>query len=235
MSEDVGVGGRSPRCASRWASPVEELAERSGCDAALIRRIEAGELAPSLAPLIKIARALGVRLGTLLDDATGLGPVVSRRDKDGRGRHAARSLETGAGAGTLDFFSLAAGQGGAPHGAVPHRHPPRLRAGGAPVHARGGGVHLRARRARSRSTYGKDMYALEAGRQHLLRPHRPPPRAARPASADARVLAVVYAPIEHGADVRAHHATDPRCSAGAAGGGRARTGTSSSTRTATCA
>lgn len=34
---------------------------------------------PSLAPLIKIARVLGVRLGTFLDDQDETGPVVSRK------------------------------------------------------------------------------------------------------------------------------------------------------------
>ena len=33
---------------------------------------------PSLSPLIKIARALGVRLGTFLDDSEEIGPVVNR-------------------------------------------------------------------------------------------------------------------------------------------------------------
>src|SRR5512147_3207573 len=107
MAED-GVGKKVATVRESLGISVEELAERSGCEAALVRRIEAGELVPSLAPLIKIARALGVRLGTLLDDAGGLGPVVTRRDQ-AAGVARLRSLETGvgAGAGTLDFFSLA--------------------------------------------------------------------------------------------------------------------------------
>ena len=36
---------------------------------------------PSLAPLIKIARVLGVRLGTFLDDQDEVGPVVCRKKK----------------------------------------------------------------------------------------------------------------------------------------------------------
>ena len=45
-----------------------------------IRRIEDNIDIPSLAPLIKIARALGVRLGTFLDDQTNEdGPVVCRK------------------------------------------------------------------------------------------------------------------------------------------------------------
>ncbi|MBR6831561.1 MAG: cupin domain-containing protein, partial [Tidjanibacter sp.] len=43
-----------------------------------IETIEGGNTLPSLAPLIKIARALGVRLGTFLDDVESLGAVVCR-------------------------------------------------------------------------------------------------------------------------------------------------------------
>lgn len=55
-----------------------ELAERSGLAEEQIQRIEENVDLPSLAPLIKIARALGVRLGTFLDDQDELGPVVCR-------------------------------------------------------------------------------------------------------------------------------------------------------------
>ena len=44
-----------------------------------IERIENNIDIPSLAPLIKIARVLGVRLGTFLDDQDEIGPVVSRK------------------------------------------------------------------------------------------------------------------------------------------------------------
>jgi mannose-6-phosphate isomerase-like protein (cupin superfamily) len=55
-----------------------EVSERSGLSLEQIERIENNENFPSLAPLIKIARVLGVRLGTFLDDQTGLGPVICR-------------------------------------------------------------------------------------------------------------------------------------------------------------
>ncbi|MBO4827067.1 MAG: helix-turn-helix domain-containing protein [Prevotella sp.] len=57
---------------------IEEIAERSGLSPEQIASIENDEHLPSLGPLIKIARALGVRLGTFLDDNDELGPVVSR-------------------------------------------------------------------------------------------------------------------------------------------------------------
>jgi len=57
---------------------LEALSERSGVPEALIHQIVEEEHIPDLAPLIKIARALGVRLGTLLDDNEKLGPVITR-------------------------------------------------------------------------------------------------------------------------------------------------------------
>ena len=45
---------------------IEQLAERSGLAVEQIERIEKNIDLPSLAPLIKIARVLGVRLGTSL-------------------------------------------------------------------------------------------------------------------------------------------------------------------------
>ncbi len=61
---------------------VADLAERSGLAEEQINRIENNEDLPSLAPLIKIARVLGVRLGTFLDDQpTEQGPVVCRKNE----------------------------------------------------------------------------------------------------------------------------------------------------------
>lgn len=58
---------------------VAELAERAGMTENMICLIEDGEELPSLAPLIKIARSLGVRLGTFIDDSEVLGPVINRK------------------------------------------------------------------------------------------------------------------------------------------------------------
>ena len=57
---------------------VEEIAQRSGLSVEQINSIENDVNLPSLGPLIKIARALGVRLGTFMDDNDALGPVVCR-------------------------------------------------------------------------------------------------------------------------------------------------------------
>lgn len=84
---------------------LEELAERSGMDITIIQKIEQEKNIPSLAPLIKIARALGVRLGTFLDDSDSYGPVVVRSGEYQKGmRFTSQPGETRE---HLNFFSLA--------------------------------------------------------------------------------------------------------------------------------
>ena len=64
---------------------IDVIAERSGLTIEQIESIENDVNLPSLGPLIKIARALGVRLGTFMDDNDALGPIVCRaedREKD---------------------------------------------------------------------------------------------------------------------------------------------------------
>jgi quercetin dioxygenase-like cupin family protein/DNA-binding XRE family transcriptional regulator len=71
-------GERIAELRKTYSITRETLAGRSSLPEALIARIEDEGHIPDLAPLIKIARALGVRLGTLLDDHEKLGPVITR-------------------------------------------------------------------------------------------------------------------------------------------------------------
>lgn len=64
-------------CAGKNIS-VEDLAAGAGLRVDQVNRILEDERIPSLASLIKIARALGVRPGTFLDDSEEIGPVVTR-------------------------------------------------------------------------------------------------------------------------------------------------------------
>ena len=73
---------------------VEEIAERSGLSVDQINSIETDQNLPSLGPLIKIARALGVRLGTIMDDSDALGPVVCRAEE--REQNSSISFSNGA-------------------------------------------------------------------------------------------------------------------------------------------
>ena len=71
-------GQRITELRNTYSVSRDTLAERSGISVELIAKIEDGGFIPDLAPLIKISRALGVRLGTLLDDHEQLGPVITR-------------------------------------------------------------------------------------------------------------------------------------------------------------
>jgi len=105
MSTINSIGKKIAQLRESRSLAREQLAERSQLPIGLIREIEDGALIPSLTPLIKIARVLGVRLGTFLDDMENLGPVVNRKGQYSKvvrfaGKSKARSSE-------LDFYSLA--------------------------------------------------------------------------------------------------------------------------------
>jgi len=72
------LGERIAEIRKTYSISREDLSERSGVQADLIAKIEDDGHIPDLAPLIKISRGLGVRLGTLLDDHEQLGPVICR-------------------------------------------------------------------------------------------------------------------------------------------------------------
>ena len=78
MESNKIIGGKIKSIRESRNLTIDEVAERSGVNKVQIERIENDVELPSLAPLIKIARVLGVRLGTFLDDQSELGPVVSR-------------------------------------------------------------------------------------------------------------------------------------------------------------
>lgn len=189
MAENSRIGDKITTLRESLGLSVAELAERCECEASVIEQLEAGEVATSLAPLIKITRALGVRLGTLVDDDTQVGPVVTRAaEAASTGR--VRDLETGAGAGTLDFFSLAEGK------TSRHMEPFIITVNPAierQLSAHEGEEFIHVLDGTIEIEYGKDTYTLGAGDSiyydsivpHQVRGGSPSP---------ARILAVVYAP-----------------------------------------
>ncbi len=80
MNNNNSLGIRIKSLRESKQISIEEMAERSGLGTDQINQIENTSGLPSLASLIKIARVLGVRLGTFLDDNNELGPVVSRKE-----------------------------------------------------------------------------------------------------------------------------------------------------------
>ena len=75
MAEDNKLGRKITTLREAHHPSAQDLADRCGCDVALIEQLEGGEVPASLAPLIKLTRALGVRLGTLMDDDEDFGPA----------------------------------------------------------------------------------------------------------------------------------------------------------------
>jgi len=109
------LGERIAEIRKTYSISREDLSQRSGVSADLIVKIEDDGLIPDLAPLIKISRGLGVRLGTLLDDHGQLGPVICRADDAA----AASRFKTGLPEGFISdghhgmsFFTLAADKTG---------------------------------------------------------------------------------------------------------------------------
>lgn len=105
MAEEKSVGNKIRQIREFQKISRDELASRSGLDLKQIRKIEEEKIVPSLAPLIKIARAMGVRLGTFLDDIENTGPVVVRSNELEKGvRFESQPKEN---LEHLNFFSLA--------------------------------------------------------------------------------------------------------------------------------
>jgi transcriptional regulator with XRE-family HTH domain len=183
----------------------EALAERSNIPVALLATIEDGGFMPDLAPLVKIARALGVRLGSFLDDSNELGPVISRADETkptvrfsgSAGSQAAASTAAASTPGSLNFSALAAGKSGR------HMEPflIDLQASGqaaakAPVPASSheGEEFIHVLSGRVAILYGTDRHLLGAGDSiyyDSIVPHQVLAADDKP----ARILAVVYAPF----------------------------------------
>jgi transcriptional regulator with XRE-family HTH domain len=100
-SEIIGTRIRNYR--ERLGLSIEELAKNSGVEVGLIRNIEVGKEYPGIGVMVKLARSLGQRLGTFLDDQFEDDPLIIRA--------ADRKEETasyqGGAVGHYHYYSLA--------------------------------------------------------------------------------------------------------------------------------
>lgn len=192
MTNTNRIGGKITTIRESLGLSQEQLAERCECDTTVISGLEQGNLAPSLTPLIKITRALGVRLGTLLDDDTRIGPVITRAGETNEISRV-KSLEIASDAGALDFFSLAVNK------TSRHMEPfiinvkPASKAG-TPLSSHEGEEFIYALAGMIEVEYGKELHLLEPGDSiyyDSIVPHQVRARGEQ----DARILAVVYAPF----------------------------------------
>ncbi len=72
------LGNRVAEFREKRGLSVDDLAGRTGLEPDFLRAVEQDDLYPSLGPLLKIARSLGVRLGTFLDDQVTSDPLIRR-------------------------------------------------------------------------------------------------------------------------------------------------------------
>jgi transcriptional regulator with XRE-family HTH domain len=103
-SEKLGIRIRNFR--ERLELSPEELARNAGIEASMIRDIEEGRVYPAINVLVKIARALGQRLGTFLDDQFVADPLIVRRDE----REEETSPYIGGAEGHYHYFPLGKGK-----------------------------------------------------------------------------------------------------------------------------
>ncbi len=169
----------------------DELAESSKLSKELIARIEESKELPFLAPLIRISRVLGVKLGTFLDDNIQLGPVVER---SGAKKSTARFFRKDSSSPSdMNFFPLASDKAGR------HMEPFLVdvkpsKDGEFTLSTHEGEEFVFVLSGDVELTYGTEVYQLSAGDSiyydsvvgHHLNTSNDLP---------ARILAVVYAPF----------------------------------------
>ena len=80
MADDGRVAARIRSYRERLQLTPAALAAKSGVGESVIAAVEAGDVYPSLGVLVKLARALGQRLGTFMDDQYRPDPVIVRAD-----------------------------------------------------------------------------------------------------------------------------------------------------------
>jgi transcriptional regulator with XRE-family HTH domain len=196
MKTTYSPGERITELRKTYSISRETLAERSDLDIELIRRIEEDGYIPDLAPLVRISRALGVRLGTLLDDREELGPVVTRA---GEAEKTPRfvtgvppeSPPSGGPRRGLSFSALAADKSGR------HMEPFIVDIEGGAEQKKStheGEEFIHVLSGRLSLEYGADSYTLEAGDSvyyDSIVPHRVLSAGASP----LKILAVIYTPV----------------------------------------
>lgn len=109
MTDKNLIGAKIRQIRESRQMSTQELADTSDNSLNLIEDIENGEVVPSLTPLIKIARALGVRLGTFMDDSPQKGPFIVEKGKSHQVIYFS-GLEDETKESSMEFYSLGAGK-----------------------------------------------------------------------------------------------------------------------------
>lgn len=110
MKTNKKIGERIKQIRESKSISISDMVERSGLDKKQIENIEQTGILPSLAPLTKIARVLGVRLGTFLDDMDEAGPVITRKEQNAK--DASFSIKDTSSHRHMNYYSLSSAKAG---------------------------------------------------------------------------------------------------------------------------
>ncbi len=170
---------------------LEELALNANLDPSQLEKIEKKGVVPSLGHLIKISRALGVRIGTFLDDQEHVGPVIVKAGEEEKSLSFSTRDESSR--EHLNFFSLAQDKAG--------RHMEPFIVNIEPSHesdyklsTHEGEEFIYVLEGRIEVNYGKDLFTVNKGDTIYLDsvvPHNVHAAGNEP----AKILAVVYTPV----------------------------------------
>jgi transcriptional regulator with XRE-family HTH domain len=110
MSTNLLIGRKISALRTLKKIETEDLAHKTGLSVKQLNSIESGASIPSLGVLIRITRALGIRIGTLLDDTIKEGPSIIRSNE----HRSSLSFSTSENENRehLKFFSLAPNKAG---------------------------------------------------------------------------------------------------------------------------
>ena len=189
MHEKHSVGKTIRQLREAQNLSIDQLAELSQTHKKFIEQLESEQLVPSIAPLLKIARALGVHMSTFLDDDAVAGPVIARA-----GQPETAVQFSGLGpycVGTLEFHPLAKDEKNRHmepflvdvHPSVPEECTFSFHEGEEFMYVLAGEIEV---------LYGGDRYLLGVG-DSIYYDSTTPHQVQAANDKDARILAVIYA------------------------------------------
>lgn len=109
MSDKNLIGAKIRQLRENREMTQQQLANASENSIELLEHIENGDVVPSLTPLIKIAKALDVRIGTFMDDVQQRGPVIVEQGQTEKVIYfSGQKDQTKESA--MEFYSLASGK-----------------------------------------------------------------------------------------------------------------------------
>ena len=192
MNNNKSLGNRIKSFRESKQISIEDMSERSGLKIDQINHIEENSGLPSLASLIKIARVLGIRPGTFLDDNDELGPVISR--KKSHSEPVFSSTNDMGQKKHMSYFPLSTAKSGR------HMEPfiihidPTEEGADFSVSSHEGEEFIYCMKGQIEITYGKNTYILEDG-DSIYYDSIVPHHVHAAGENGAKILAVVYTPF----------------------------------------